>query len=478
MPAPADRLALGGRERLGDEDVVVDRGDVAADLAQQRPRGAGREQGAARRGPCPRRRRPRRRRAARAAPSPRLLLVDADAGRAAPPPAGRGRACRGRRSRCRCGPRRRRGRSGSRPRPASPRRRGPRPGGRSGAAARPPPRGRRPRAAPARRRSRRVSSKSQSIPWRSQVGAQAGEVLQPQPLQRLQLVGEAREPVAEAVGQRGLDEAAVAAAGGAADPLGLEQEDVAAGVVGLRLQRRPEPGEAAADDAEVGLGAAAQGGRRLARRQRRDPVGRPLGLPRNGRGRRRWEGCRARAGRSDQRYRRARLRPGPVTTLPGGMAAEIEIHDATPEDAETLRGYPSARLLYMDRGPPSPRRPPGGLRRRPRRRSRPATSASHRSARGSSASPPPARPRTAAPSWRTSSSSRRRCAGESAVPWSRTPPAAAPSAGGPSCTSIAASRTLSFYERAGFRAVGTASTQFGPALSLVRALTLAPSPDR
>ncbi len=42
---------------------------------------------------------------------------------------------------------------------------------------------------------------------------------------------------------------------------------------------------------------------------------------------------------------------------------------------------------------------------------------------------------------------------------------------------IAAPRTLSFYERAGFRTEGAASTRFSPALSLVRALALAPPPD-
>ena len=62
------------------------------------------------------------------------------------------------------------------------------------------------------------------------------------------------------------------------------------GIVGLRVERRPEPGEAAADDAEVGLGRAVERRLRLARRQRVQPVRahcrvrerRALGLGRRG----------------------------------------------------------------------------------------------------------------------------------------------------------------------------------------------------
>ena len=106
------------------------------------------------------------------------------------------------------------------------------------------------------------------MPWRAR-SAQAGEVLQAEALERDDLVREARQPVADAVGERGDHEAAVAPARAGADALGLEHDDVARGVVGLGVQRGPQPGEAAADDAQVGLGAAVQ---RRARRPRREVV--------------------------------------------------------------------------------------------------------------------------------------------------------------------------------------------------------------
>ena len=77
-------------------------------------------------------------------------------------------------------------------------------------------------------------------------------------VQHLHLVGEAREPVGDPVRQRGDAEAAVAAARAEAGRLRLEQHDLARRVVGLRVQRRPQPGEAAADDAQVRLDGAGE----------------------------------------------------------------------------------------------------------------------------------------------------------------------------------------------------------------------------
>src|SRR4051794_41682352 len=94
----------------------------------------------------------------------------------------------------------------------------------------------------------------------------------PEPLQRPDFFAEARDPVLQPVGERADREAAVAPAGAEADRLRLQQDDLAARVVGLREERRPEPGEAAADDAEVRLDLAAQGSTQLAWAQRGEPV--------------------------------------------------------------------------------------------------------------------------------------------------------------------------------------------------------------
>ena len=125
-----------------------------------------------------------------------------------------------------------------------------------------------------------------------EVDEHPGEVLPPEALQQLDLVAEAGEPVLEAVGKRGEREPAIAAARPAADRVGLEQHHLPGRVVGLRVERRPEPGEAAADDAEVGGGLAAQGRGRLAGRQLGEPerprlgvgVGSPLGVGDRGEG--------------------------------------------------------------------------------------------------------------------------------------------------------------------------------------------------
>ena len=131
--APADRLALRRAERLADQHVVVDRGDVAADAAQQRREGAGREQRPARpHGAAGVRHLDARAASRRAAGG--AVLVDADAGAQRPRRAGRRRASAGvdERRPLRC-PGGRRGRSASRPRRGPRRRRAARRRGRSGA---------------------------------------------------------------------------------------------------------------------------------------------------------------------------------------------------------------------------------------------------------------------------------------------------------------------------------------------------------
>jgi hypothetical protein len=102
------------------------------------------------------------------------------------------------------------------------------------------------------------------------------------------------------VGQRGVGEAAVAPRRSLADALALEHRDGAAGPRLGGEQRRPQPGEAAADDGEVDLEVALQrrGGRgalgpvepeaargRVAQGSQVGLDGRysPLGNPRSGR---------------------------------------------------------------------------------------------------------------------------------------------------------------------------------------------------
>jgi hypothetical protein len=111
-----------------------------------------------------------------------------------------------------------------------------------------------------------------------QVVLEALVVLDGEPLERVELVGEAGRAVADAVGEGGDGEAAVAPAGAEAGALGLEQDDVAAGVVGLRVQRGPQAGEAAADDAEVGVRAAVERRQRLDRPFAVEPERPRLGL--------------------------------------------------------------------------------------------------------------------------------------------------------------------------------------------------------
>ncbi len=85
----------------------------------------------------------------------------------------------------------------------------------------------------------------------SHEGFDALEVLGSETFDRLDLVGEPGDPVLEAVGQRCVAEAPVASAGTERDRVGFQDQDVAVGVVLLRLDRRPQAGETRADDHQV-----------------------------------------------------------------------------------------------------------------------------------------------------------------------------------------------------------------------------------
>ena len=73
----------------------------------------------------------------------------------------------------------------------------------------------------------------------------------PSSTSRAVLLGEELGALSEAVCERGHADAAVAAAGLAAGRAGLEDDDVEAGVLLLGEERRPQAGEAGADDGEV-----------------------------------------------------------------------------------------------------------------------------------------------------------------------------------------------------------------------------------
>ena len=75
------------------------------------------------------------------------------------------------------------------------------------------------------------------------------QVLEAEPIQRLQLIREVTEAVVDAVRQRGHAEAAVATGGLPADAAALEERDVAIGVVLLGQQGGPHPGQARATTA-------------------------------------------------------------------------------------------------------------------------------------------------------------------------------------------------------------------------------------
>src|SRR6185503_14796759 len=77
------------------------------------------------------------------------------------------------------------------------------------------------------------------------------EVLEAEALERRHLVREPLLAVADTVGEAGLHEPAVASAGGRADGATLDEDDVPGWVPLLGDERRPQPGVAAADDAQV-----------------------------------------------------------------------------------------------------------------------------------------------------------------------------------------------------------------------------------
>ena len=87
-------------------------------------------------------------------------------------------------------------------------------------------------------------------------GGDAREVLVAEPGEQGQLVGPAREAVGVAVGDRRGAEPAVAARRRPADATALDDHDVAGRVASLASSARPQPGEASADDEQVGVGVA------------------------------------------------------------------------------------------------------------------------------------------------------------------------------------------------------------------------------
>jgi hypothetical protein len=93
----------------------------------------------------------------------------------------------------------------------------------------------------------------------------AVQVLAPQPLQLVDLVGEPAEAVGQAVGEGRVGEPAVTAAGAYGHRRRLQHHDVAGGIVLLGLKRRPQAREAAAHHGQRAGGIA------------REPVGRGRG---------------------------------------------------------------------------------------------------------------------------------------------------------------------------------------------------------
>jgi hypothetical protein len=86
------------------------------------------------------------------------------------------------------------------------------------------------------------------------------EVAQPEAVQVVVLRGPAGAAVELAVGQARLAEAAVAAGGVLGDPVGLDEQDTAPRRSLHGTERGPQPGEAPADDEQVGLDVRVEGG--------------------------------------------------------------------------------------------------------------------------------------------------------------------------------------------------------------------------
>ena len=104
------------------------------------------------------------------------------------------------------------------------------------------------------------------------------EVLEPELLEQLDLVGEAFLPVGDAVGQARLHEAAVATARRRADLGGVDQHDVARRIALLGDDRRPQPRVAAADHAQVAALVAHEGRVGLRLVDVVEPVGEQVGV--------------------------------------------------------------------------------------------------------------------------------------------------------------------------------------------------------
>ena len=81
-------------------------------------------------------------------------------------------------------------------------------------------------------------------------------------MQRAYLRTEVAHPVMQPVGERCVDETAVAAGRTEPDRPGLEQHDVTPRILFLGLDRGPQAGEAAADDDQAGVVVPGQSGRR------------------------------------------------------------------------------------------------------------------------------------------------------------------------------------------------------------------------
>ena len=90
-------------------------------------------------------------------------------------------------------------------------------------------------------------------PVAPEVGAELLVVAHPEALDRADLVREAPAAVLDSVGQRVVEEAAVAGAGAGAAARRLEHDDLALGRELLGVERGPEPREATADDQQVAV---------------------------------------------------------------------------------------------------------------------------------------------------------------------------------------------------------------------------------
>jgi hypothetical protein len=104
------------------------------------------------------------------------------------------------------------------------------------------------------------------------------EVAQAEFLEHVDLVGVAIHAVADAVCERRLHEAAVAATGGAADLALVDQHDIARRIALLGDHGRPQPGVPAPHDAQVAMHVSHERGIRLRDLSALQPVGIGLGI--------------------------------------------------------------------------------------------------------------------------------------------------------------------------------------------------------